>query len=64
MSCTSNLFKSDNGYMVTYCPACGERIEVYEDDKYDTLPDGTDEYEIWCTNEDCQCHFYANVNYY
>ena len=50
--------------MVTYCPACGERIEVYEDDKYDTLPDGTDEYEIWCTNEDCQCHFYANVNYY
>ena len=50
--------------MVTYCPACGERIEVYEDDKCDTLSDGTDEYELWCTNEDCQCHFYANVNYY
>lgn len=62
MSCTSWLDQED-GYMVTWCPGCGERIEVDDDDQCDVLDDGTIEYELWCPNEDCQCHFYANVNY-
>ena len=63
MSCTSNLYESNDGYLVTRCPACGERIEVEEDDKCGILPDGTDEYELRCPNEDCGCCFYANENY-
>ena len=62
MSCTANLDK-EKGYMVTWCPGCGERIEVDEGDYNATLEDGTDEYELYCPNEWCQCHFYANENY-
>ena len=60
MSSVSNLYK-DDGYMVTWCPSCGERIEVDDTDYNATLDDGTKEYELWC--EECQCHFYANENY-
>ena len=62
MSCTSELYV-EKDYMVTWCPGCGERIEVDEEDRCATLEDGTGEYELWCLNEWCQCHFYANVNY-
>ena len=62
MSNISTLFEYDD-YKVTYCPACGERIEVDESDEPERLDDETDEYELWCPNEDCRCHFYANVNY-
>ena len=62
MSSVSNLYK-DDGYMVTWCPCCGERIEVDDADCNATLDDGTKEYELWCPNEWCQCHFYANENY-
>lgn len=62
MSCTSCLHIEDC-YMVTWCPGCGRRIEVDEDDKCATLDDGTSEYELWCPEEDCGCHFYVNVNY-
>ena len=62
MSCVSTLDIYDD-YMVTYCPGCGERIEVDDFDFCATLDDGTKEYELWCPNEDCQCHFYCNVNY-
>lgn len=61
MSCTSNLVKIDDDLMITWCPGCGEKMWVYNDDYNATLDDGTDEYELWC--EDCLCHFYTNVNY-
>ena len=62
MSCVSWL-DVEKDYMVTWCPCCGERIEVDEDDFSDTLPSGNNEYELYCPNEDCQCHFYASVEY-
>lgn len=62
MSNVSTLF-NENDYMVTFCPTCGERIGVYEEDYYATLDDGTKEYYLECDNEDCLCTFYANVNY-
>lgn len=62
MSCTSCLNAYDD-YMVTYCPACGERMELDEFYEFDTLDDGTKEYYLECPNEDCQCRFYANENY-
>lgn len=62
MSCVSCLHIHDD-YMVTYCPGCGERIEVDDFDEYEVLEDGTREYYLECHNEDCGCTFYANVNY-
>lgn len=62
MSNVSNLIVNED-YMVTYCPACGERIEVDESDFYATLPSGNEEYELYCPNDYCQCHFYVSVDY-
>ena len=62
MSNVSHLDIED-GYMVTWCLSCGERIEVDDFDYNATLDDGTKEYELYCPNEECECHFYANVNY-
>ena len=62
MSCVSRLDVYDD-YMVTYCPSCGERIEVDEDDCIDTLESGNKEYELWCPNDYCGCHFYSSEDY-
>ena len=63
MSNSSTLYINDDGEMITYCPVCGEYIEVDEVDYHATLEDGTKEYYLECLEEDCGCTFYCNVNY-
>ena len=62
MSSVSKLYVNGDD-MATYCPACGERIEVDESDFNETLPSGNKEYFLVCPNEDCSCGFYASIDY-
>ena len=47
--------------MECWCPACGERVKVYEDEFYQILPDGDKEYYVYCS--ECGQTFYAAESY-
>ena len=43
------------------CPACGEIVDVYEDDECGLLPSGEKEYYLECPS--CGQSFYASSEY-
>ena len=57
MSMVANLNEDD----MTCCPACGEYIEVYEDDLDEYDEDGIPEYWVICP--ECYQSFYASKKY-
>ncbi len=58
MSLVSRLNKDT---MECWCPACGERVEVNEDEFCQVLPDGDKEYYVYCS--ECGQTFYAAESY-
>ena len=62
MSMVANLSINEIGEMHCWCPACGERIEVDETDFCGTLPNGDEEYFLYCP--ECGQGFYAAESYY
>ena len=55
---TAGLNKED---MTCWCPACGEIVEVYEDDLDSVFDDGHPEYWVHCPN--CHQGFYVSEDY-
>lgn len=60
MSLVSGL-RGEPGDRWAYCPACGERVWVDDDDEYDVLPSGNKEYFTYCG--ECGQGFYVSVDY-
>lgn len=60
MSMTAYLHKDNDG-MYAYCPACGEEIEVYEEDECGEVENGVKEYYVECP--ECGQSFYASTEY-
>lgn len=58
MSMTAGLNKED---MICWCPACGEYVDVDEDDLDSILDDGHPEYWVHCPN--CHQDFYVSEDY-
>ena len=58
MSMTAGLNKED---MTCWCPACGEIVEVYEDDLDSIVDDGHPEYWVHCPH--CHQGFYVSEDY-
>ena len=55
---TTNL---NNEEMTCWCPACGNIMDVYEDDLVGILPDGEKEYWVCCP--ECGQSFYTSKSY-
>lgn len=47
--------------MKCWCPACGECVDVYEEDLNCVLPDFQPEYEVVCP--ECGQSFYVSEDY-
>ena len=61
MSRTSHLYIAEDGSLYTYCPVCGERIDVYEEDSTNEYTsDGYLEYYVGC--ERCDETFYTSTD--
>jgi len=58
MSMTAGLNAEE---MICWCPACGEIVEVYEDDLDSIMDDGHPEYWVRCPN--CHQGFYVSEDY-
>lgn len=61
MSLVAGLSLDEDGYMWSHCPACGEEIDIDEDDFNAVLDDGNNEYLLCCP--DCGQMFYASKSY-
>lgn len=60
MSLVSRLWYEDDD-MKCWCPACGECVDVYEEDLNCVLPDFQPEYEVVCP--ECGQSFYVSEDY-
>lgn len=60
MSLVSGL-RGEPGDMWAYCPACGERVWVDDDEEYDVLSSGNKEYFTYCGT--CGQGFYVSKDY-
>ena len=60
MSLVSRLWH-ENEDMKCWCPACGEFVNVYEEDLNCVLPDFQPEYEAVCPK--CSQSFYVSEDY-
>lgn len=61
MSMVANLWHDYDGDMCCWCPACGEKVDIDEDDECGKLDDGNKEYFVYCP--DCGQGFYASKSY-
>jgi len=61
MSMVANQWYDDEGDMCCWCPACGEKVYIDEDDECGKLDDGNTEYFIYCP--ECGQGFYASKSY-
>ena len=61
MSMVANQWYDDEGDMCCWCPACGEKAYIYEEDECGKLDDGNKEYFVYCP--DCGQGFYASKSY-
>ena len=61
MSMVASIWEDDDGYQYCWCPACGELVEVDDDEECGMLDDGNKEYFVHC----CECgqNFYASKGY-
>ena len=60
MSMVSRLWW-ENDDMKCWCPACGECVDVWEDDFNENLPSGKPEYFLYCP--ECGQSFYVSEDY-
>jgi len=63
MSMVTRQWEDYDGEMCCWCPTCGRKIFIDEDDYYQTLDDGNKEYFLYCPDPDCGQGFYASKSY-
>lgn len=61
MSLVSGLSVDEDDCMWCWCPACGEYVDVDEDEFVGDLDDGNPEYLVYCP--ECGQSFYASKSY-
>lgn len=61
MSRTSHLYITEDDILYTYCPVCGEIIDVYDEDSTnESTSDGYLEYYVECNK--CHENFYTSTD--